>query len=108
PVELPRLFQVDLTKPAPELTLSHALIADIARGIDIVRRISPPPSDPLQSFREQFGRRYEGREVPLCEALDEESGIGFGRAATPGAEAAPLLAGIPFGGGAPPDTRVSV
>ena len=108
PVELPRLFQVDLTKPAPELTLSRAIVADLARGIDIARRLSPSGSDPLQPFREQFNRRYEGREVPLCEALDEESGIGFGRAATPGAEAAPLLAGIPFGGGAPADARASV
>jgi thiopeptide-type bacteriocin biosynthesis protein len=108
PVELPRLFQVDLTKPAPELTLSRALVADIARGIDLTRRLSGPPADPLQSFREQFSRRYEGREVSLCEALDEESGIGFARAGAPGAEAAPLLAGIPFGGGAPPDNRVAL
>jgi lantibiotic biosynthesis protein len=101
PVELPRLFQVDLTKPAPELALSREVIAEIARGVDLVRRLSPPREDAMQSFREQFSRRYEGREVPLCEVLDEESGIGFGRAATPGAEAAPLLAGIPFGGVAP-------
>lgn len=107
PVELPRLFQVDMTKPAPELTLSRALVADIARGVELARRLSPPPSDPLQSFREQWSRRYEGREVPLCEVLDEESGIGFGRAATPGAEAAPLLAGIPFGGAAA-DVRAPV
>ncbi|HEU5055814.1 MAG TPA: lantibiotic dehydratase [Kofleriaceae bacterium] len=99
PVELPRLFQVDMTKPAPELTLSRALLADVVRGVDLLRRLSPAAPDPLQAFREQWNRRYEGREVPLCEVLDEESGIGFARASTPGAEAAPLLAGIPFGGG---------
>ena len=107
PVELPRLFQVDLTKPGPELTLARSVVAEIIRGIDLARRLSPPPTDTMQSFREQFGRRYEGREVPLVEVLDEESGIGFGRASTPGAEAAPLLAGIPFGGGQP-ETRASV
>ena len=107
PVELPRLFQVDMTKPAPELALSRAVMAEVARGIEITRRLSPPPSDPLQSFKEQWSRRYEGREVPLCEVLDEESGIGFARASTPGAEAAPLLAGIPFAG-APQEARAPV
>jgi lantibiotic biosynthesis protein len=107
PVELPRLFQVDMTKPAPELTLSRALVADVVRGIDLVRRLSPAPNDPMQGFREQWNRRYEGREVPLCDVLDEESGIGFGRANTPGAEAAPLLAGVPFGG-AQADSRAAI
>ena len=38
-----------------------------------------------------FNERYEGREVPLLEVLDEEIGIGFERSATPAAEASPLL-----------------
>jgi hypothetical protein len=54
----------------------------------------------LRQFREKFGARYETREVPLVEALDEESGIGFERTDAPGAEASPLLEGLVFGGAA--------
>src|SRR5262249_15103949 len=50
----------------------------------------------LRQFREQFARRYETREVPLAQVLDEENGIGFERSGSPAAEA-PLLAGLPFG-----------
>src|SRR6266536_3479477 len=38
-------------------------------------------------------------QVPLVEALDEETGIGFERSNSPLAEASPLLAGLPFRGG---------
>lgn len=94
PVDLPRLFQVDLFKPAPGLTLGPSVLAEISRGIDLLHRLGElPASNSLDRFREEFQLRYEGREVPLVEALDEESGIGFG---TNGEESAPLLRGLPF------------
>lgn len=95
-VELPRLFQVDMVKPAPEAVLGAQVVAELARGVELLRRISRfrEEGDDLRRFREAFAGRYEGREVPLTEALDEENGIGFGPTGEAGAS--PLLEGLDF------------
>jgi thiopeptide-type bacteriocin biosynthesis protein len=99
PVELPRLFQVDMVKPAPEAVLGREVVRELERGVRLLHRICPrPPRDALERFREAFLQRYEGREVPLMEALDAEAGIGFNPSQAPSAEAAPLLAGMALGG----------
>jgi thiopeptide-type bacteriocin biosynthesis protein len=91
--ELARLFQVDMVKPAEVAVLGAEVAAEIGRGVEILRRMTPR-RDELARFRQRFEERYELREVPLMEALDEEAGIGFG---TGPAEASPLLAGLDFG-----------
>ena len=96
PAELPRLFQVDLVKPTPALSLSSALAAEVARAVELGFQLSPAAGDNMAEFRAAFTRRYEMREVPLGEVLDEESGIGFGKSDAPAAQAAPLLERIPF------------
>jgi thiopeptide-type bacteriocin biosynthesis protein len=98
--DLSRLVQVDLVKPAQQATLGGRVVSEIARGARILHQLAPPQEpDGLSRFREEFFRRYETREVRLVEALDEEIGIGFERSDSPLAEATPLLAGLPFGGG---------
>lgn len=96
--ELPRLFQVDMAKPAPEATLGGEPLAELLRGAALLHRLSPPSSgeDAMSRFREAFSSRYEGKSVPLVEALDEESGIGFDRSNAPSAEGSPLLEGLAF------------
>ncbi len=95
PVELPRLFQVDMVKPAAAATLGPGPVAALARAVEILHRITPvPPSEPLKRFKEAFLRRYEGQEVPLVEALDEESGIGLDSAGR--LEPSPLIEGLHF------------
>ena len=65
------------------------------RGVEILSRmVDRENEDSLSRFRKAFVERYEGREAPLVEVLDEEIGIGFERSTPPGAEAAPLLAGL--------------
>ena len=98
PVELSRLFQVDLTKPASDLILGEPVVEEILRGVDILHRFSRSRFErSLDEFRSAFSERYgPDREVPLLDALDEESGIGFERSGSAGAEASPLLAGLPF------------
>jgi thiopeptide-type bacteriocin biosynthesis protein len=99
PVELPRLFQVDLVKPAPEAVLGREVIRELERGVRLLHRISPVAlQESLERFREAFVQRYEEREVPLLEALDEEAGIGFLQSSAPSAETVPLLAGMVLGG----------
>src|SRR4029450_3311358 len=87
-----RLFQLDLTKPG-RASLARAVVDEVARAVELLSKLAPPPrDDPLDRFRAAFIERYEDREVPLVEALDEELGIGFD--ASPAAEASPLLAGL--------------
>ena len=106
PVELARLFQLDMVKPGDRPALGSAVVEEVLRGIDLLRRISPRRQDQLEGFRKDFSDRYgEGREVPLVEVLDEEIGIGFERSSDVGAEASPLLLGLPL---APPATDASV
>ncbi|HVT60596.1 MAG TPA: lantibiotic dehydratase [Thermoanaerobaculia bacterium] len=94
-VELARLFQVDMVKPGDEPALGAAVLEELARGVDLMRRLGRPRNEGLERFRKEFEERYgEGREVPLVEALDEEIGIGFERSSEVGAEASPLLRGL--------------
>jgi thiopeptide-type bacteriocin biosynthesis protein len=98
--DLSRLVQVDLIKPAQEATLGSRVVSEITRGVRILHQLAPQRGpDGLSRFREEFSRRYETREIPLVEALDEETGIGFERSNSPLAEASPLLAGLSFRGG---------
>ncbi|HZT42757.1 MAG TPA: lantibiotic dehydratase [Chthonomonadaceae bacterium] len=97
-VELPRLFQVDMVKPASKITLGAEPVAEILRGAQLLHRLAGRfREDLLTKFQEAFTARYEGREVPLLEALDEEVGVGLpGAGGGSSAEAAPLLKGLAF------------
>jgi thiopeptide-type bacteriocin biosynthesis protein len=98
-LDLSQLFQVDLVKPSDRLQLDEGVIAELSRAVGVLQRIGNhrPPGD-LDRFREAFLARYEDREVPLLEALDEEVGVGFGGGPDVVAEAGPLLAGLPAAG----------
>lgn len=100
PAELSRLFQIDMVKASPDATLGAEVVREIVRGVEILRTLASRPREtPLTRFREAFTRRYEGREVPLLEALDEGSGVGFEVSSAPSTETSPLLAGLAFGRG---------
>ena len=94
-----RFVQVDLLKPAIGATLSDAVAADILRGAQTLHSLTRQGGDgALANFREQFARRYETREMPLAQVLDEETGIGFPAPGQSGGRAggATLLAGLPL------------
>ena len=96
-VDLKRLFQVDLFKPTAAV-LGAPIVAELGRAIELLARLTPSGDDnPLTRFKQAFATRYETREVPLVEALDEESGIGFSDGDTAGA-GAPLIADLAFPG----------
>lgn len=97
PPDPSRLFQVDITKASPAARCGPDVVEEIVQAVTLLHRLSPSvESEPLRRFREAFTARYERQEVPLVEALDEESGIGFDRSEAPAAENAPLLDGIPL------------
>lgn len=89
---LPSLFHVELARGAPGLTLGREPVTEVLRGVEILRRLSRP-SRRLRRFVEAFAARYGDAEVPLLEALDDESGVGFDGPAG-GAVAVPLLSGL--------------
>ena len=92
-----RLLEVDLHKPGGPATLGAAVVAEVARGVDRLWQLLPPdPQGGLTRFGEEFEARYGAREVPLLEALDEESGVGFEAAPSSRWWSSPLLAGLPF------------
>ncbi len=96
-VDLTRLFQVDLVRPASRATLDRTLVTEIIGGVDVLRRWTPGADhDRLGRFRAAFAERYEHREVPLVEALDEESGVGAALDEGGNREPSPLLRGLDF------------
>jgi thiopeptide-type bacteriocin biosynthesis protein len=92
-----RLFQVDLIKPVVNATLGPAVLAEIRRGVAVLHRLARRPRDDrLARFREAFVNRYEGREVALVEALDEDAGVGFETLTGETTDASALLDGLQF------------
>jgi hypothetical protein len=86
------LLQVDASIPDCGATLSRSLVDDALRAVDLLRRIAPVPEPTeFERFRDAFVERYEEREVPLLEALDNDLGPGFGG----GGDPAPLIKGLP-------------
>lgn len=95
-VERSRLLQVDLHRPVVHATLGPALLDEIGRGVEVLHRLVRGELERLTRFRDAFYKRYEEREVPLVEALDEDIGIGFDTNDEPGADPSPLLDGLNF------------
>jgi thiopeptide-type bacteriocin biosynthesis protein len=97
--DLPRLFQVDLVKSSETATLGREVLAEIRRAVEVLYRLGPSRAlDPMARFRAAFEARYQDRELPLAEVLDEDAGIGFEAGSGAAAEAPPLLRGFVFGG----------
>jgi thiopeptide-type bacteriocin biosynthesis protein len=96
-VELGRLFQVDMVKPTVKASLGTAVLAEIREGVTLLRRLARRPRDDrLARFREAFVDRYEQREVPLVEALDEDTGVGFDTLSGEATDVSSLLDGLTF------------
>lgn len=93
-VDPARLYQVDMIKPVKEAVLGKAVITELIRGVELLCRLGQTNEpEELKSFRESFSARYELAMIPLMDALDEESGIGFGLTSAR-SDASPLLHGL--------------
>jgi thiopeptide-type bacteriocin biosynthesis protein len=96
---LAHVVQVDLIKDSPAATLGPAVLDEMLRGAELLRRIVPA-SDPLAAFTAAFTARHGDEQVPLLEAVDEDHGIPVPPAAGPAARE-PLLRGLDFAGEQP-------
>lgn len=73
-----KLFQADMIKPVETAILNKEVISDVLWGVEVLNLFtSMPEVSNLSIFKEEFYKRYEDKEVPLLEALDVESGIGY-------------------------------
>jgi thiopeptide-type bacteriocin biosynthesis protein len=98
PLDLSLLLQVDLFRPTPEIVLGPEVIRELEQSTALLQRISPRSKwDLLAAFKAAFERRYEQRWVPLLEALDPETGVGFPVEAGQEGTDAPLLENYVFG-----------
>jgi len=90
-VDPSNIVQVDLIKPSAAASLGPEVLSELLRGMEVLRRLADraAPED-LVRFRRAFTSRYEEREIPLLEVLDEEVGIGLG-GHQENAEGEPLL-----------------
>ncbi|SET29001.1 lantibiotic dehydratase [Hymenobacter actinosclerus] len=79
PIEPGKLFQTDMVlglSAAP--TLATTIQDQLLEALDALRYLSAAPLHPrLDDFRRRFQVRYEDREVPLLEALDNENGLSY-------------------------------
>jgi hypothetical protein len=76
--ELKFLFQSDMVKPCNDLLISNDAVEQIKEGIEVLNKFSLRPGETnLTKFRDAFYKKYEDAEIPLLQALDTESGIGY-------------------------------
>jgi thiopeptide-type bacteriocin biosynthesis protein len=70
---------VDLVKPTEKSSLGDDVLGAVRRLLRVLPRMTVPvePDPRLVEFRRRFFARYEGREVPLVEAVDPRRGLGF-------------------------------
>ncbi|MGV8090705.1 MAG: lantibiotic dehydratase family protein [Mangrovibacterium sp.] len=93
------IFQSDLFVENDRSIISKAIVDIATKAISVFNRLTNNSENPLlKKFREDFFKRYEEQEVPLSEALDIETGIGFGRNNGYAGDVAPLLETINFQG----------
>ena len=90
--ELNLLFQTDMVKPALENHLDKSYADDIRKAIAVMSKFTPKQAKTnLSQFREAFSERYEDKEIPLVEALDIETGIGYIQNGTGWGDITPLV-----------------
>jgi lantibiotic biosynthesis protein len=100
-----KLFHVDLYKPTLDLALGPIPMSAMNDAAALLLNVASahPTVDALSQFLADFQEKYGDRSIPLLEALDEESGIGFDRPVFD-LDSSPLLSGLQF---EPPRTRIS-
>lgn len=78
PIEENYLFQTDLYTHPIYASLNNEVKTSLTEVINFLNHINPVyENENLKKFKENFYTRYEDAEVPLLEALDTETGIGY-------------------------------
>lgn len=100
--DLSKLFQTDIFRATQSQESAYGTLSDdmqkkLSKVISVLNRITPTyQAAELKEFKKEFYQRYEDREVPLAEALDNELGIGYGQNTNASGEINPLLQKLYF------------
>lgn len=74
--DLKYLFQTDVKITTKKNTIDRSIIKNIKEGIRILNYLSPiQENNHLSNFKKKFKERYGEQEIPLANALDNETGI---------------------------------
>ncbi|MFL5764247.1 MAG: lantibiotic dehydratase [Bacteroidia bacterium] len=77
-IEENQLFQTDLFKSTKVSTLESSWKISLLQAFDFLNRISAAEENQnLKKFKENFLKQYSEAEVPVLEALDTETGVGY-------------------------------
>ncbi|MFD2785094.1 lantibiotic dehydratase [Hymenobacter rubripertinctus] len=98
PFEESSLLQTDLTTTFAQGQIDGAVAEQVKKGAEVLSRLAASQSNPrIDKFRKAFEERYDARVVPLVEALDIESGIGYGNFLDdPRSDISELIGGLRF------------
>jgi hypothetical protein len=95
--QLKYLFQVDMSKPTPNLTINQDIADNLLKALIFLNRITPRIEvSNLSKFKDAFYEKYEEAEVPLLHALDAESGVGYANLNAYSSAPSPLIDDIGF------------
>ena len=73
-----KLFQVDMFSKPARYFIHEDKKNDLMKAIGLLSKLfSSSNNENLSSFAERFRKRYEDRLVPLLQALDAETGVGY-------------------------------
>ncbi len=79
PFEEAKLFQADVFFNHVEANVDSTIQEQLLEALDVLNKLHVQQENPnLVSFIKQFNERYDDKEVPLLEVLDNESGLGYG------------------------------
>ncbi|HFA52014.1 MAG TPA: hypothetical protein ENJ95_23605, partial [Bacteroidetes bacterium] len=95
-----KLFQVDMFKPTGQAVLSSGIKQQLMGVCRFLEKLSNKSENSnLQRFKRAFVDRYGEKDMPLSQALDTETGVGYGGLSN--IADTPLLGGIHL----PPEQR---
>lgn len=77
-IEENQLFQTDFYKSASTAFLDNSIQEQLTEAIEFLNKFSVKDENPnLKKFKENFYTQYEDAEIPLLQAIDPETGVGF-------------------------------
>ena len=74
------VFQSDMYKPALGSTLSHEFVDELSNGLIFLNKLSSSQNIHnynLVTFKDEFANTYGEAEVPICEVMDLDIGLGY-------------------------------
>lgn len=94
PLSLPpdHALHVDLWRPLAHAHVGPEILEQMISTARFLAGLGRRPDTPLRRFTDRFLQRYDNREIPLLEAIDEVYGMGLGEASV--APSVPLLEGM--------------